>query len=73
MIPHELEARTLPVADVRDGKIVVFTGNTLRHDRFALRIQQRFGERVVAWYRITRPPKAPVPRALLLGVRYQPR
>ena len=32
--------------------IVIFTQNSLRHKRFALRLQQEFGNKVVAWFEI---------------------
>ncbi len=52
MYPYELEPQifTLPKKD-RDT-IVIATGSSLRHKRFAYRIIQEFGKRVVKWYEI---------------------
>jgi hypothetical protein len=52
MIPAELVPRQIKLP-AKDGcRIVIFTGNSLRHDRFALRIQRDFGERVVGWFQV---------------------
>jgi hypothetical protein len=50
MIPAELAPRRIRLPEKGDCHIVVFTGSSLRHDRFALRVQKEFGERVVGWF-----------------------
>ena len=54
MIPAELTSRQIQLPKKNGCRIVVITGNALRHDRFALRIQKEFGERVVGWYQVVR-------------------
>lgn len=49
MIPSDLEAHIVAPPN-GNGTIVLATGNEPRHRRFALRIQQEFGNRVIAWY-----------------------
>jgi methionyl-tRNA formyltransferase len=49
MIPTELEVSTLDLPSSDHCRIVVITGNALRHDRFALRLQAEFPGLVVAW------------------------
>jgi hypothetical protein len=41
---------TLPVAD--KYPIVLITGDALRHDRFAMRVQAEFSNHVVAWWQV---------------------
>jgi methionyl-tRNA formyltransferase len=41
--------------------MVVITGNELRHERFALRLRERFGPLVLGWYRVDRPASATRP------------
>ena len=53
MIPTELTQRTIALPKEREHPIVVITGSSLRHDRFALRIQEEFGDSVVAWLQVT--------------------
>jgi Formyl transferase len=53
MIPHDLPCRTISLPETDNHSIVVISGNALRHERFALRIQQEFGARVVAWLKCT--------------------
>lgn len=52
MIPAELTPRKLKLPKKDLCNIVIFTGTQLRHDRFALRIQQEFGQLVVGWYQV---------------------
>ena len=54
MIPAELISRKIQLPEKNGCRLVVITGNALRHDRFALRIQKEFGERVVGWYQVVR-------------------
>ncbi|MFC1584227.1 formyltransferase family protein [Fibrobacterota bacterium] len=44
--------------ETEDHSIVLITGNSLRHKRFALRLQQEFGDLVSAWFEIERKPKS---------------
>jgi methionyl-tRNA formyltransferase len=48
MIPEELEPKTIKLPDNDSPRIL--TGNSLRHRRFALRIQQEFTTLVAGWY-----------------------
>ena len=58
MIPHNLDSEWLSLADSRYS-IVIITGNRLRHQRFAYRLQHEFRERVVGWFQISNtPPKS---------------
>ena len=50
MLPTELEAEILNLPDTDNHTIVLVTSNSLRHKRFAYRMQQEFGDLVVAWY-----------------------
>lgn len=54
MIPAELTSRQIKLPEKNGCRIVVITGNALRHDRFALRIQKEFGDRVVGWFQVVR-------------------
>jgi len=54
MYPSELHPESLQLPETDDHSIVLITGNQLRHRRFALRVQQVFGERVVGWYQLDR-------------------
>lgn len=60
MIPHDLPPRLLTFPDTQQYSIVLLTGNALRHERFALRMRQEFGDLVAAWYQIQ--PAASLPR-----------
>ena len=42
----------IPLLKSDESNIVIFTQNSLRHRRFALRLQQEFGTKVVAWFEI---------------------
>lgn len=57
MIPEELQDRVLQLPSAENHSIVVITGAALRHDRFALRIQEEFGDAVVGWIQVLRPHK----------------
>jgi len=57
MIPFDLPRRRLCLPEAPHRSIVLFTQRDLRHRRFALRLQQEFGSRVIAWFEIT--PNAP--------------
>lgn len=50
MLPSELEPKVLnlPASDVKT--IVIITKNSLRHQRFALRMLETFGDRIIKWY-----------------------
>ncbi len=54
MHPPELSPERLQLPDTDNHSIVLITGNQLRHRRFALRMQQVFGEQVVGWYELDR-------------------
>jgi len=54
MYPPELLSERLQLPETDDHSIVLITGNQLRHRRFALRMQQVFGELVVGWYQLDR-------------------
>ena len=55
MIPNELPQRTIDLPRTSEASIVVITGTALRHDRFALRLQEEFGDGVVAWLQVRNP------------------
>lgn len=57
MVPHELVRRQLKLPESKDKRIVVFTGPSLRHDRFALLIAHRFPDSFHSWFRIRAVPK----------------
>jgi len=61
MIPHDLPSRTLRLPKTDDHGIVVLTGTSFRHLRFAYRIQQEFGDTVLAWYQVADSPNATGP------------
>jgi len=72
MIPADLPSRTLRLPPKGVCSIVVFTGTDLRHDRFALRLQQEFGTLVVGWFQVARPPtRTPLPPSNTLRSRQQ--
>lgn len=50
----ELKERIINLPQEAKKKIVILTGLELRHIRFALRIQEVFGDLVVAWYQISK-------------------
>ena len=52
MIPSELTPGKIKLTGEGERTIVVFTGNQLRHDRFALRMQHEFGHRVIGWFQV---------------------
>jgi hypothetical protein len=52
MLPHELEERTLSLPPTTDHTIALITSTGLRHKRFAYRLQQEFGDLVVAWFEV---------------------
>jgi hypothetical protein len=52
MIPHELRPRNIKLPETDNHTIVLITGNEIRHERFALRIQKEFGDMVLAWYQV---------------------
>ena len=60
MIPVELVGRPIQLPEKDSCRIVIFTGTALRHDRFALRIQRDFGERVVGWFQVARASQLPL-------------
>jgi formyl transferase-like protein len=74
LIPTELAPRRIRLPEKKDGRIVVFTGDALRHDRFALRLQREFGKRVVAWFQVVAgPAPADDPAPSSLPSRVYPR
>jgi len=52
MIPGEIPAETLQLPECDDHSIVIISFNALRHERFAYRMKQEFGDKVVRWYRL---------------------
>jgi methionyl-tRNA formyltransferase len=52
MIPVELEPEYRQLPETDQHTMVIITGSELRHRRFAYRLQQEFGDRVIAWYEI---------------------
>ncbi len=52
MYPTELDHSEVFLPDSSDKSIVLINFNTLRHERFAYRMKETFGDRVVAWYRL---------------------
>lgn len=50
----ELREHTINLPQEVKKKIVILTGSELRHIRFALRIQEVFGDLVVSWYQISK-------------------
>ena len=57
MSPNDLPSREIQLTDNKNAKIVILTGTSLRHDRFALLIQKEFGNKVVGWFRCIPEPK----------------
>ena len=55
MIPAELTPKKVRLPDAGVRNIVVVTGTQLRHDRFALRLQQEFGSLVIGWFQVESP------------------
>jgi folate-dependent phosphoribosylglycinamide formyltransferase PurN len=53
MFPTELKAENLTLPESSDHKIIIITGSSLRHKRFAYRLQSEFGTEVIAWYEFT--------------------
>lgn len=62
MIPLELERRIINLPEADDHKMVIITGDSFRHKRFAYRLQKEFGDLVLAWYELSNdiPPKQPI-------------
>jgi methionyl-tRNA formyltransferase len=54
MFPPDLTPATLTLPATDNPSIVLITGKQLRHRRFALRMQQVFGELVVGWFELDR-------------------
>ena len=52
MLPIDLEQKIIKLPDTKNHNIIIITGNSLRHNRFAYRIQKEFGELVLAWYEL---------------------
>src|ERR1035437_5034698 len=67
MIPAELVPRQIRLPEKDGCRIVIFTGDSLRHDRFALRIQKDFGERVVGWFQVVPETRQPASQTRILG------
>lgn len=53
MLPVDIEPQSLILPENHEHKIIVLTGSSLRHKRFAYRLQSEFGAKVVAWYEFT--------------------
>jgi methionyl-tRNA formyltransferase len=54
MIPDDLPTRNFRIELDPSWNIVLITGSNLRHRRFALRMQEAFGDRVAAWFQVGR-------------------
>lgn len=52
MIPNDLPSRTIRLPETDEHSIILLTGTSLRHHRFAYRMQQEFGDMVLAWYQV---------------------
>ena len=52
MRPIELQEQAIKLPDTDNHSIVLVTGQDLRHKRFAYRLQQEFGDLVVAWFEL---------------------
>lgn len=50
MYPEEIEPERLTLPESNHHKIVILTGSSLRHKRFAYRLQSEFGAQVVGWF-----------------------
>ncbi|MCG8668815.1 MAG: hypothetical protein MI867_05335 [Pseudomonadales bacterium] len=55
MWPYEIAPKQVPLEDAKNGTIIIITAGGYRHQRFALRLMEAFGDRVVAWYQVTYP------------------
>lgn len=64
MQPTESAGRVLNLPVTERHGIVIVTGDAPRHRRFALRIQEEFGELVDAWFEIRSPSAAPASKSL---------
>lgn len=53
MLPSEIQPEYVSFAETDDHSIVLITSGNLRHERFAYRMKEAFGDRVVVWYRLT--------------------
>lgn len=51
-IPRDLAGRRLELPPAREKPIVVIGGSALRHERFALRLGEAFGDRVAGWFQV---------------------
>ena len=52
MIPHSIEPKIISLENDENSKIVIFTGNKLRHKRFAYKIFDKFPGKSFIWYEI---------------------
>ena len=52
MIPENLVYKKLTLPETNNPSIVLVTGSSYRHTRFALRFQQAFSDDVIAWFQI---------------------
>jgi len=52
MIPNDLIAREINLPETDQATLAIITCSGLSHQRFSYRIQQEFGDRVVAWYQL---------------------
>ncbi|MFC1511035.1 formyltransferase family protein [Candidatus Margulisiibacteriota bacterium] len=50
MIPHDLNPRKVKLPETGEHSIVLITGDSLRHRRFAYHLQKEFGDQVLAWF-----------------------
>lgn len=53
MLPLALSPEPLLLPAEGERSIVLITGAQLRHRRFALRVQQAFGDQVIAWFELS--------------------
>ena len=54
MYPHELNPQILNLPEAKDKSIVIITEGSLRHQRFALRLMETFGDQVIARFEMRR-------------------
>src|SRR4051812_25027979 len=71
MLPVDLKHSNITLPPSDHHRIVIITNSKLRHQRYALRLQQEFGEKVVAWYQMD-PSAKPVWASSLAGAKADP-
>lgn len=54
MIPNDLNYDEINISNKDNQKIIIFTGNKIRHKRFANRIINKFPNKVIYWFEINK-------------------